>query len=141
MQERRKVLFGKDVIEKLEIDKTFYRAQVEHDLRAKLLRLRQKAAGMLGDQKDLLRLMIESASTFLVLSRHALLLSGIATGWQKREVAKNLAGIHVDASPFDTLLDLRERKKKPGDVDVESLFASYLKQIEAVVAHVDRLEK
>ena len=85
--------------------------------------------------------MLDSVSNFLVLSRHALLLSGIATGWQKREVARNLGGLHADASPFDTLLDLRERKKKPGDADVESLFASYLKQIEAVVAHVDRLEK
>ena len=34
-------------------DRTFYRAQVEHDLRAKVLRLRQKAAGVL-DQNDLL---------------------------------------------------------------------------------------
>jgi predicted nucleotidyltransferase len=141
MQERRRVLFGKDVIEGLKIDKTFYRAQVEHDLRAKLLRLRQKAAGVLGDKQALLRLMIDSVSTFFVLSRHALLLSGISAGWQKREVAKNLGAIGVDAAPFDTLLDLRERKKKPGDVDPELLFASYLKQIEAVVAHVDRLEK
>jgi len=141
MQERRQVLFGQDVIEKLVIDRSFYRAQVEHDLRAKLLRLRQKAAGVLGDKQSLLRLMMESVSTFLVLSRHALLLGGIATGWQKREVSRNLAALQVDATPFDTLLDLRERKKKPGDVDVESLFASYLKQIEAVVAHVDRLEK
>jgi predicted nucleotidyltransferase len=141
MQERRRVLFGQDVIEKLEIDKTFYRAQVEHDLRAKLLRLRQKAAGVLGNKQDLLRLMMDSVSTFLVLSRHTLLLSGIATGWQKREIARNLAALQVNATPFDTLLDLREKKKKPGDVDVESLFASYLKQIEAVVAHVDRLEK
>jgi predicted nucleotidyltransferase len=141
MQERRQVLFGKDVIEKLEIDRSFYRAQVEHDLRAKLLRLRQKAAGVLGDKPVLLRLMMESASTFLVLSRHALLLTGIETGWQKRDIARNLAALQVDATPFDTLLDLRERKKKPGDVDVESLFASYLKQVESVVAHVDRLEK
>jgi predicted nucleotidyltransferase len=139
MQERRRVLFGADVIEKLQIDRTFYRAQVEHDLRSKLLRLRQKAAGILGDKQALLRLMIDSVSNFLVLSRHALLLSGIATGAGKREA--NLAAIHVDTSPFDSLLDLRERKKKTGDVDVESLFASYLKQIEAVVAHVDRLEK
>ncbi len=141
MQERRRVLYGKDVIEELEIDKTFYRAQVEHELRAKLLRLRQKAAGILGDQQALLRLMIDSVSNFLVLSRHALLLSGIATGWQKRETAGAFSRIDVDAAPFDTLLDLRERKKKPGDVDAESLFGSYLKQIEAVVAHVDRLEK
>jgi predicted nucleotidyltransferase len=141
MQERRRVLFGQDVIDNLEIDKTFYRAQVEHDLRAKLLRLRQKAAGVLANKQDLLRLMMDSVSNFLVLSRHALLLSGIATGWQKREIARNLAALQVNATPFDTLLDLREKKKKPGDADVESLFASYLKQIEAVVAHVDRLEK
>ncbi len=42
MQERRRVLMGKDVVEKLPIDRSFYRAQVEHELRAKLLRLRQK---------------------------------------------------------------------------------------------------
>jgi hypothetical protein len=141
MQERRQVLFGQDVIASLAIDKVFYRAQVEHDLRAKLLRLRQKAAGVLGDKAALLRLMMESVSTFFVLSRHALLLSGVQPGWQKREVAQNLAAIGVEAAPFDTLLDLRERKKKAGEVDPEALFANYLKQIEAVVAHVDRLEK
>jgi len=141
MQERRRVLYGKDVIENLEIEKTFYRAQVEHELRAKLLRLRQKAAGILGDKQALLRLMIDSAPNFLVLARHALLLSGVEAGAQKRETAQNLGTIGVDRAPFDTLLDLRERKKKPGDVDASSLFENYLKQIEAVVAHVDRLEK
>ena len=42
-----RVLHGKDVITDLALDDSFYRAQVEHDLRAKLLRLRQKACGML----------------------------------------------------------------------------------------------
>ncbi|HEY6389902.1 MAG TPA: nucleotidyltransferase domain-containing protein [Bryobacteraceae bacterium] len=141
MQERRRVLFGKDVIEGLAIDKSFYRAQVEHELRAKLLRLRQKAASVLGDKPALLRLMIDSVSSFFVLSRHALLLTGIQVEWQKREVARNLPAMGVDSSPFDTLLDLRERKTKSGDVDAETLFANYLKQIEAAVAHVDHLEK
>lgn len=141
MQERRRVLFGKDVIADLEIDKSFYRAQVEHELRAKMLRLRQKAAGLLGDRQALLRLMIDSVSNFLVLARHALLLSGIGCGFEKRDVARHLTSIGLDASPFDTLLDLRERKKKPADVDSAPLFESYLKQIGAVVAHVDRLEK
>src|SRR6266853_6627370 len=49
MQERRKVLFGKDAVADLEIDRSFYRAQVEHELRAKLLRLRQQAGGLLSD--------------------------------------------------------------------------------------------
>jgi hypothetical protein len=52
-----------------------------------------------------------------------------------------LPAIATDPSPFDTLLDLREQKKKTSDVDPDALFASYLKQIDAVVAYVDRLEK
>ncbi len=141
MAERRRVLFGKDVIEDLAIDKVFYRAQIEQELRAKLLRLRQKAAGVLADSEALLRLMIDSVSNFLVLARHALLVSGVATGAQKREIAQNLASIGVDASPFAILLDLREQKRKASDVEPEELFARYLKQIEALVAQVDRLEK
>jgi hypothetical protein len=141
MQEQRRVLSGKDVIASLEIDKTFYRAQIEHELRAKLLRLRQKAAGILADKPALLRLMIDSVSNFLVLSRHALLVSGLPSGSSKREIAASLPGMGVDAAPFDELLEVREQKKKPAGVDAESLFASYLKQIAAVVAHVDRLAK
>jgi hypothetical protein len=141
MQEQRRVLFGKDVIASLQIDKAFYRAQIEHELRAKLLRLRQKAASVLADKQALLRLMIDSVSNFLVLSRHAVLVSGKPSGSAKREIAASLGGIGVDAAPFNELLELREQKKKPASVDTESLFASYLKQIEAVVAHVDHLEK
>ncbi len=141
MAERRRVLFGKDVIEGLVIDKVFYRAQIEHDLRAKLLRLRQKAAEALNDQPALLRLMIDSVPNFLVLARHALLVSGIPAGSQKREISQNLAALGVQTEPFDILLDLREQKRKTSDVEPLELFALYLKQIEALVAHVDRIEK
>jgi nucleotidyltransferase-like protein len=141
MQERRRVLYGQDVMDGLSIDKSFYRAQIEHELRAKLLRLRQKAAGVLNDKQALLRLMIDSVSTFLVLSRHALLLAGVPTGFEKREIARNLASAGASPEPFDVLLDVREQKKKTGDTDPELLFSSYLKEIEAMVAFVDRLEK
>ncbi len=139
--ERRRVLFGKDVIEGLAIDDVFYRAQMENELRAKLLRLRQKAAEVLSDKPALLRLMIDSVPNFLVLARHALLVSGVTSGWRKREIARHLADIGVDTAPFETLLDLREQSKFAQDVDPDPLFASYLKQIEALVEHVDGLEK
>jgi hypothetical protein len=54
IQARHRLLHGADVISAIVVDKSFYRAQVEHELRAKVLRLRQKAAGLLSD-KDLLR--------------------------------------------------------------------------------------
>jgi predicted nucleotidyltransferase len=141
MQERRRVLFGKDLIQDLVIEKTFYRAQVEMELRSKLLRLRQKAADVLSKKPELLRLMIDSVPNFLVLARHALLVSGMPSGFRKREVARHLADIGADSTPFETLLDLRDQSKLGKDVDPDVLFSSYLKQIETLVGHVDQLEK
>jgi predicted nucleotidyltransferase len=141
MQERHRILYGDDVIKDLVIDRTFYRAQVEMELRSKLLRLRQKAAEVLTESAQLLRLMIDSVPNFLVLARHALLLSEQPSGWKKREIVRHLPDIGVDGAPFDTLLDLREQSKRAGDVDPAALFAAYLQQIQALVGHVDRIEK
>lgn len=141
MKERRRVLFGPDVIQDLEIDRSFYRAQVEMELRSKLLRLRQHAAGVLLNKPELLRLMIDSVPNFLVLARHALLVSGLSCGWRKREIVRHLPEIGADSTPFDVLLDLRDQSKLARDVDPEALFASYLKQIEVLVDHVDRIDK
>ena len=44
MKERRRVLYGLDVIADLKFDMRNYRTQVEHELRSKLLRLRQQGA-------------------------------------------------------------------------------------------------
>jgi predicted nucleotidyltransferase len=141
MLESRRVLYGEDAIAGLEVDRKYYRAQVEYQLRAKLLRLRQKAAGMLSDRKALLSLMLDSVSTFGVLARHVLLLSGIQAGSRKRDIAAALPGIGIDTKPFEALLDVREGKQQPGDLDAGTLFPEYLKQIEALVRHVDRLEQ
>jgi len=142
IKERRRVLYGQDVAADLAIDKCFYRAQVEHDLRAKLLRLRQKAAGVLSD-KDLLRaLLLDSVSTFCVLFRHALLLAGHEAKFEKREVIRQAREkFGVDGAPFERLLDLREGKIKPRDLDPGPLFADYLREILKVIDVVDRLEK
>ena len=142
MKERNQVLHGRNVLEGLDIDYSFYRAQVEHELRAKLLRLRQKAGGVLSDRDLLLRLMVDSISTFCVLLRHALLLAGQEPKFEKRavvEAAREKFGI--DAQPFFTLLDLREEKVKARDLQPAPLFREYLKQVQAVVDAVDQMHK
>ena len=141
--ERHRVLFGDDVIKDLEVDDAFYRAQVEHELRAKMLRLRQKAGGLISEKDLLLRLMCDSVSTFCVLFRHALRLGGDSPHYGKREV---IAAAHdrfgIVRQPFETLLDIREDKLKPKQVaNSVELFASYLKEIQAVVDAVNRMER
>ena len=137
-----RLLHGKDVVAPLAVDYSFYRAQVEHDLRAKLLRLRQKAAGMLSNQDMLRRLMADSLSTFCVLFRHALNLTGAEAPLAKRElIAQAGRAFGFDTQPFDKLLDLREERIKPRDVDPAAQLPAYLQGISAVIDAVDRLEK
>jgi predicted nucleotidyltransferase len=137
-----RILQGKDLIADLEVDNSFYRAQVEHELRAKVLRLRQKASGALADPDVLRRLLLDSISTFCVLFRHALLLHGVPANVKKREV---IAAAHkafgMDPEPFDKLLDVREERIKAKEVEPVALLNSYLKQISVVIDAVDRLEK
>jgi predicted nucleotidyltransferase len=137
-----RILYGADVVSALSVDNSFYRAQVEHELRAKLLRLRQKAAGMLSDKDLLRRLLADSLSTFCVLFRHALMLHGMDAKMKKREVIEQTReAFGIDAGPFLKLLDLREEKIKPKEVDPLAVLGSYLKEISAVIDRVDTLAK
>ncbi len=142
IRERHRILYGENVVEDLEIDESFYRARVEYELRAKLLRLRQKSAGVLHDPNLLLRLMAESVSTFCVLTRHALRLHGEDAPFPKREIAEQArAAFGIDPAPFLALLDLRDGRRKPKELDAEALLGQYLREISGVIDVVDRLEK
>jgi hypothetical protein len=142
MKAHRRVLFGADIIAEIEIDRSFYRAQVEHELRAKLLRLRQKAAEVLSRPEALAKLLTDSISTFCVLGRHALLLKGREARWTKRDVVADLEkvlGIRFDG--FNNVLKIRADGKLPADFNAVLSFEKYLKEIDALVAFVDQIEK
>jgi predicted nucleotidyltransferase len=142
MKAQNRILYGRDVIGGLEIDDSFYRAQVEHELRAKLLRLRQKASGVLSDRDMLRGLLADSLSTFCVLLRHAMILKGEEAPLKKREiVAGASAAFGFDPDPFDRLLDFREQKIKPRDLDPVPVFESYLAAVTKVIRAVDGIAK
>ncbi len=127
MQEHRRVLYGTDVIQGLDIDRSFYRAQVEHELRAKQIRLRQKAAELLSNRGRLVKLLTESISTFCVLGRHALILSGKEPRWKKREIVAALEGVMgMPLSGANEILAIRAAGKRPRDVDAVALLGRYL---------------
>ena len=142
IKERNRLLAGKDVVSDLVIDYSFYRAQVEHELRAKLLRLRQKAGGVLSDGELLVRMMADSLSTFCVLFRHALILAGESPVFGKREIIEAAsAKFGVPTDSFLSLLEVREGGRKTKDVRPESLFEQYLSSLQTVVNAVDRMQK
>lgn len=140
IRDHHKILQGADVVSGITVEYIHYRAQIEHELRAKLLRLRQKASGILSDKEVLRRLLADSVSTFCVLFRHALIASRGSSAAQKREIigqAREAFGI--DAAPFELLLDVREGKPAAKIEDPEALLARYMAEIDKVIAIVDRL--
>ena len=142
IKSRYRILYGDDIVAPLALDDSFYRAQVEHELRAKLLRLRQKASGVLSDKELLRRLLLESISTFCVLFRHALVLHGSEPKFKKREVIEQARTVFgLDPEPFERLLDVREERAKPRDLEPLPVFEQYLKGIAVVIGAVDSLEK
>ncbi len=142
IKERHRILTGEDVVAGMEIDESFYRARVEFELRSKLLRLRQKAAGVLHDRELLLRLLADSVSTFCVLTRHGLRLCGVEAPFAKRAIVAAAAEAWgMNAAPFEKLLDLRDGKVKPKELEPRRLLEEYLAAIGTVVEAVDKVEK
>lgn len=141
MQDHRNVLHGIDVIAHLHVDTKNYRIQVEHELRAKLFRLRQQGAQVLSDPAALLKLCVDSVSTFCTLGRHALLAGGIEVASGRRDVVHRLREkLGVPQSPFDVMLDLRENKDAVDTGDAVDLFAQYLEFVRRMVEYVDQME-
>jgi len=141
MKDRRKVMFGVDVIADVKIEGRFYRAQVEHELRAKLIRLRQQGAAVLSDPAALLKLCVDSVSTFCVLGRHAMVAAGTGAKTERRAVVHQLSHtLKMDVTPFEVLLDIREDKSGLDPGDPGELFARYLDCIRRMIEFVDRLE-
>jgi hypothetical protein len=142
MKDRRKILFGLDLIADLKIDTKYHRAQLEHELRSKLFRLRQQGASVLSDPAALLKLCLDSVSTFCVLARHALVVAGVGAKTQRRAIVRQLSdSLKMDVTPFDILLDIREDKAGREMGDPGELFAQYLECIRRLVEFVDGLEE
>jgi predicted nucleotidyltransferase len=137
-----RTLYGDFTLEAPQIDSALHRAQLEHELRSKLLRLRQKAIALLDQPKELLRLLENSVPTFLLLLRHTLLLAGHGAGFDRRanlRLAEQHFGLKIE--PFLTILDTRQGKVSPKTVDSVQLFQSYLAQVQVLVHLADRLSE
>jgi predicted nucleotidyltransferase len=140
MQQNYRVLWGEDALKGLEIPMRFHRVQVEYELREKTILLRQRLLAITGDAGAKWELLLRSAPAFATLARHALIALGEKAGASKREGLERLAAkAGIDASAFLQLFDVRERKVDRKGLEVDELFARYLKAVEQITAAVDEM--
>lgn len=140
IREKHRVLFGPEVIASLEIPMRQHRAQLEYELREKLILLRQRLLLAANDEKRTWELLLRSLSAFTTLFRHALIAQGQAVPATRREAVKALAAsLGFDASPFEHLLDIREHRAETRQFRAQEVAGRYLAAVEQVTGAVDRM--
>lgn len=140
IQRQHRVLFGPDAIASLQVPMNLHRAQLEYELREKLILLRQRLLIDASDEKRTWHLLLRSVSAFATLFRHALIAQGQTVPATKRESIQAIAATLVfDASPFENLLDIREHRADPKNFQVREIAGRYLAAVEQVTAAVDKM--
>jgi hypothetical protein len=140
MQHRHRVLFGDELLGTLQIPMQQHRAQLEYELREKLILLRQRLLEAGDNDRALWQLLLGSVSTFGTLFRHALLALGDAAPHSKREAIQLLAArIPFEPSAFLQLLDIRDHKADRKQIDAKDFFTRYLAAVQHVTSAVDTM--
>lgn len=140
MQQHHRVLFGDEVLGPLQIPMHQHRAQLEYELREKLILLRQRLLEAGDNDRALWQLLLGSVSAFGTLFRHALLALGDAAPHSKREAIQILATrIPFEPSAFLQLLDIRDHKADRKQFDAKDVFTRYLAAVQHVTSAVDTM--
>lgn len=144
MEKARRVLYGTDVLENVEISDEHLRHQTEYELRSKLIQLRRLYIPASASVEKLVMLMSESLSSFAALFRAVLLLQGVEPPVTKREVVRaTVKHLQLDGAPFEKIFALREKSASNplNEVSANELFSAYLREIESVIDAVDKVRQ
>ncbi|MGC2695304.1 MAG: hypothetical protein WA738_05880 [Candidatus Angelobacter sp.] len=140
IRQRHRILHGEDIFTSLQVPMNLHRVQLEHNLRTKLLTLRQMYIQAAGDEKRVRRLMLDSVSNFSTLFRHTLIAMGKQPATNKADNIRKLAErLQFDPAIFLQLLRVRERSANASEIEETAGFAKYLEGIDRVVQAVDAL--
>jgi predicted nucleotidyltransferase len=136
MKQGRRILYGEDLVSKIEVPMNLHRLQIERDLRTTLLKLRQHYLRAPGDARELAPVLRKSFSGVLTLLRHTLIAFGEAPPARAKEIVERAAAATgAGSSGFEPLLHLRESGEFHGDI--VPVYGAYLKALEKVLHALD----
>jgi hypothetical protein len=139
MQEQHVVLSGEDPLTHLRIEPEHLRLQVEHELRGKLSRLRQNYVRDAADPRAVIRLMMNSFSSFLTLFAALLRLKGTPPAPTRGEIASQAAAeLHLDKELLERVLAAQRGEQTIPKAEAHAVFERYLSAVESALKSVDR---
>lgn len=133
-----RVVYGEDIFKTMQVPMEKHRVQVEHDLRAKLLTLRQLYLEAASDDGRVRKLMLDSVPNFGTLFRHAMIVLGMQPGTHRTDDIRVLAEhLKFDPSVFLQLFEVRAHKTRDSEVNARSGFAAFIEGIDKVIHAID----
>jgi len=142
MRDNHNILYGEDPFAGLDIKTENLRLELEHELKGKLIKLRESYILTEGKPKKVQELLVKSSSTFLALFRNVLRLLGEMPPQKKMDAQNRLCDkLELDKSIFRTIYALKEGSQKPAGVDFEVLINNYINFINKVIDFVDRFSE
>lgn len=140
MVQHHRVLWGDDVIDKLQVPMRLHRLQVEYELREKLILLRQHVLLAGNNERRIRELMVRSVASFATLFRHALIALGESAPLTKRDAVARLGSrVGFDPSGVEQILDAREHKMDLKKLHAVDILGTYLLTVEKVISAVDAI--
>ena len=139
MKENYILIYGKDILDELEVNSRNVRLQCEQQLKGGLIRLYQVYLEIGMREKRIRALLINSLTSFIPIFRSLLRLKGKALPVKKRDIISDLEReFTVNGNLFLKVLQMKEGKKV--EDNLEKLFGDYLEEVEKLCIICDRME-
>jgi hypothetical protein len=139
--QRRRVLFGRDPMQDIEIDRAHLRLQCEREMREKLMRLREgyvESHGHRDPGAALRNLLAVSYTSFVRIFRACLFLLAAPAAHRERDIVTTLC-TWLDLSPEPLLAASQVLTRSGRSSDPEATFADYYHALVVIEARIDRM--
>ena len=140
IQEAHLLLEGQDVLSGLEVPRTYLRLQCEHDLRSRLIQLRQAYITQATHPERLEAVLRSSASSFTTLFRTLLRLSGETPPADPPRVIERIADLfRLDPEALIGFYLVRYTERRWSGAEIGTLYRRFLVEIERLVGAIDEM--
>lgn len=140
MQQHYQVVYGEDVLSKLEIQPGYLRLQCEREMRGKLLSLREGYLNTNGKPAMIKQLIKASLPAFASIFSALLVLKDEDVPELKRQIFIKTADVfNLDSEVFEHIFNLENKKFKLNKEQTYDLMEQYIEQITKLTDITDKL--
>lgn len=143
IKERHKILYGEDLINSINYEKSHLRFQCEQETKNLLIRLRQTYLANTNNNRVLQELIKASSKTIMVILRTILRLKDLEVPKLHKDVvlsiSERVTDLNFDKEQFLNILEFRTNKKAISGEDFEDVTQKLINTTSSVLKYVDKL--